>query len=324
MFAGGSIPPPLRNWEEAELPPSLLKIIREIKYKEPTPIQRQAIPIGLKCRDIIGIAETGSGKTAAFIIPILVYIKSLPPITDLSRNDGPYAIVLAPTRELAQQIEHEALRFAKPMGFNVVSIVGGHAIEEQVHNLRNGAEIVIATPGRLVDCLEKHVLVLSQCNYVVMDEADRMIDMGFEEDVQRVLDALPLSNVKPDTEEAENPELMSRIVRLGRKDLRYRQTVMFSATMPPALERIAKKYMRRPATVVIGNAGQAVDTVEQRVIMVSSDETKRKKKLEEILNSDQEGPVIVFVKEKRMCESLSRDLSRWGVCFLSLTKLIVF
>ena len=314
----------MRNWEEAELPPALLKIIREIKYKEPTPIQRQAIPIGLKCRDIIGIAETGSGKTAAFVIPILVYIKSLPSINDFSRNDGPYAIVLAPTRELAQQIEHEAQRFAKPMGFNVVSIVGGHAIEEQVHNLRNGAEIVIATPGRLVDCLAKHVLVLSQCNYVVMDEADRMIDMGFEEDVQRILDALPLSNVKPDTEEAENPELMSRIVRLGKKDLRYRQTVMFSATMPPALERIAKKYMRRPATVIIGNAGQAVDTVEQRVIMVSSDETKRKKKLEEILNSDQEGPVIVFVKEKRMCESLARDLSRWGVCIFSLAKLIVF
>lgn len=298
------------------MPPTLMKIIREIKYKEPTPIQRQAIPIGLKCRDIIGIAETGSGKTAAFVIPILVYIKSLPPINDFSRNDGPYAIVLAPTRELAQQIEHEAQRLSKPMGFNVVSIVGGHAIEEQVHNLRNGAEIVIATPGRLVDCLEKHVLVLSQCNYVVMDEADRMIDMGFEEDVQRVLDALPLSNVKPDTDEAENPELMSRIVRLGRKDLRYRQTVMFSATMPPALERIAKKYMRRPATVIIGNAGQAVDTVEQRVIMVGSDEAKRKKKLEEILNSDQEGPVIVFVKEKRMCESLARDLSRWGVCIL--------
>jgi ATP-dependent RNA helicase DDX23/PRP28 len=309
---GGSIPAPLRNWEEAELPASLLKVIRDVKYTEPTPIQRQSIPIGLKCRDLIGIAETGSGKTAAFVIPILVYIKSLPPINDASRNDGPYAIVLAPTRELAQQIEMEAQRFAKPMGFNVVSIVGGHAIEEQVHNLRNGAEIVIATPGRLVDCLEKHVLVLSQCNYIVMDEADRMIDLGFEEDVQRVLDALPLSNIKPDTDEAENPELMSRMLRLGRKDLRYRQTVMFSATMPPPLERLAKKYLRRPATIIIGNAGQAVDTVEQRVVMISSDDEKRRKKLEEIL-SHQEGPIIVFVREKRICDALARDLSRQGV-----------
>lgn len=197
------------------------------------------------------------------------------------------------------------------MGFNVVSIVGGHAIEEQVQKLTNGAEIVIATPGRLVDCLEKHVLVLSQCNYVVMDEADRMIDMGFEDDVQRVLEALPLSNVKPDTEEAEDPRLMSRMLRLGRKDLRYRQTVMFSATMPPALERIAKKYLRRPATVIIGNAGQAVDTVEQRVIMVGSDEHRRKKKLDEIL-AHQEGPIIVFVREKRSCNALAQDLSRQG------------
>lgn len=310
---GGSVPPPLRNWEEADLPPALLQVIRDVKYSAPTPIQRQAIPIGLKCRDIIGLAETGSGKTAAFVIPILVYIQSLPPISDFSRNDGPYAIVLAPTRELAQQIESETQKFAKPLGYTVVSIVGGHTIEEQVHRLRNGAEIVIATPGRLVDCLEKHVLVLSQCNYVVMDEADRMIDMGFEEDVQKVLDALPLSNIKPDTDDAENPELMSRMLRLGRKDTRYRQTVMFSATMPAQLERLARKYMRRPVTVIIGNVGQAVDTVEQRVIMVGSDEQKKKRKLEEILTGDQEGPIIVFVREKRNCEALARDLIKWGV-----------
>jgi ATP-dependent RNA helicase DDX23/PRP28 len=145
-----------------------------------------------------------------------------------------------------------------------------------------------------------------------MDEADRMIDLGFEEDVQRVLDALPLSNIKPDTDEAENPELMSRMLRLGRKDLRYRQTVMFSATMPPPLERLAKKYLRRPATIIIGNAGQAVDTVEQRVVMISSDDEKRRRKLEEIL-SHQEGPIIVFVREKRICDALARDLSRQGV-----------
>jgi ATP-dependent RNA helicase DDX23/PRP28 len=305
---GGSVPAPLRSWEEANLPPSLIQVIRDVKYSEPTAIQKQAIPIGLKCRDIIGIAETGSGKTAAFVIPILVYIQSLPPINDISRNDGPYAIVLAPTRELAQQIESEAQKFAKPMGFTVVSIVGGHTIEEQVHKLRNGAEIVIATPGRLVDCLEKHVLVLSQCNYIVMDEADRMIDMGFEEDVNKILEALPLSNVKPDSDDAENPELMSRMLRLGRKDLRYRQTVMFSATMPPQLERLARKFMRRPATVIIGNAGQAVDTVEQRVIMVSDDEQKRKRKLEEILRDFDESPIIVFVKEKKQCDALAKDL----------------
>jgi len=132
--------------------------------------------------------------------------------------------------------------------------------------------------------------------------------LGFEPDVQKVLDALPLSNLKPDTEEAENPDLMSRMLRLGKKELRYRQTVMFSATMPPELERLARKYMRRPATVIVGNAGQAVDTVEQRVIMVGSDEARRKKKLEEVLNQQQDGPIIVFVREKKMCDSLSREL----------------
>jgi ATP-dependent RNA helicase DDX23/PRP28 len=313
------MPAPLRNWEEANLPSSLMKVIKDVNYTQPTPIQRQAVPIGLKCRDIIGIAETGSGKTAAFVIPILVYIKGLPKINDVTKNDGPYAIVLAPTRELAQQIESEAEKFAKPMGFTVVSIVGGHAVEEQVHKLRNGAEIVIATPGRLVDCLEKHVLVLSQCNYVVMDEADRMIDLGFEDDVQKVLDALPLSNLKPDTDDAENPELMSRMLRTaGRKEVRYRQTVMFSATMPAQLERLARKYMRRPATVIVGNAGQAVDTVEQRVIMVSGDENKRKRLLEDIVGGDQEAPIIVFVREKRMCEPIAKDLGRLGVLFLRI------
>jgi ATP-dependent RNA helicase DDX23/PRP28 len=303
----------LRNWEEANLPAVITKVLREIQYTSPTPIQRQAIPIGLKCRDIIGIAETGSGKTAAFIIPILVYIQSLPPITDISRNDGPYAIILAPTRELAQQIESEAKRFAQPMGFRAVSIVGGHSVEEQAYNLANGAEIVIATPGRLVDSLEKHVLVLSQCNYVVMDEADKMIDMGFEQEVQKILEALPLSNVKPDTDEAEDPHLMSQIVRLGKKGLRYRQTVMFSATMPSSLERLARKYMRRPAMVIIGNIGQAVDTVEQRVMMVGADEQKRKRKLEEILNEQQEGPIIIFVNEKRNCETIAKSIARLGV-----------
>lgn len=139
-----------------------------------------------------------------------------------------------------------------------------HAIEEQSFNLRNGAEIIIATPGRLKDCLDRRILVLNQCTYVVMDEADRMIDMGFEADVNFILDALPVSNVKPENEQEQEAN--------GRK---YRQTTMFSATMPPAVERLAKKYLRRPAVVTIGTAGQAVETVEQRVEMIS-DENKKK------------------------------------------------
>ncbi|PHH86900.1 hypothetical protein CDD83_9617 [Cordyceps sp. RAO-2017] len=178
---GGSIPNPMRNWGESGLPPRLLDIVHRVGYKEPTPIQRAAIPIALQARDLIGVAVTGSGKTAAFLLPLLVYISDLPPLTEANKNDGPYALILAPTRELVQQIETEAMKFADPLGFRCVSIVGGHSLEEQAFALRNGAEIIVATPGRLVDCIERRLLVLAQCCYVIMDEADRMIDLGFED-----------------------------------------------------------------------------------------------------------------------------------------------
>lgn len=143
---------------------------------------------------------------------MLNYISRLPPLSDENRGRGPYALVLAPTRELAQQIESETNKFTKLLGYKCVSIVGGRAIEEQQHNMRDGAEIVIATPGRLKDCLERHVLVLGQCTYVVMDEADRMVSLGFEEVINFILDALPVSNLKPDTAEAEDGAKMSKTI----------------------------------------------------------------------------------------------------------------
>lgn len=302
---GGNIPNPIRSWKESNLPKNILSIIKDIGYDEPTPIQKQAIPIELENRDIIGVAETGSGKTASFIIPMLVYISHLPPITEENMADGPYALILAPTRELVQQIEEEAIKFAKPLGFNCVSLVGGHAVEGQAFNLRNGAEIVMATPGRLKDCLDNRILVLSQCTYVVMDEADRMIDMGFEADVNFILDQLPVSNIKPDTDESENT-LTNRINKTV-----YRQTVMFSATMPPAVERLAKKYLRRPAIVNIGNVGQAVDTVEQIVEFINDDNRKRQR-LIEILNEDYNPPIMVFVNQKKGCDVLYKALDKLG------------
>ncbi|KAK0748126.1 P-loop containing nucleoside triphosphate hydrolase protein [Apiosordaria backusii] len=306
---GGAIPNPMRSWNESNLPRRLLDIVHDVGYDEPTPIQRASIPIALQARDLIGVAVTGSGKTAAFLLPLLVYISELEPLNEVNKNDGPYALILAPTRELVQQIENEARKFATPLGFTVVSIVGGHSLEEQAYALRNGAEIIVATPGRLVDCLERRLLVFTQCCYIIMDEADRMIDQGFEEPLTKILDALPVSNEKPDTEEAENPQLMKKY--LGGKD-RYRQTMMYTATMPPLVERIAKKYLRRPAIVTIGNAGEAVDTVEQRVEFISG-EDKRKNRLREILNSGQfKPPIIVFVNIKRNCEMVAKDIKSWG------------
>lgn len=311
---GGSIPNPMRNWQESGLPKRLLDIVEQVGYTDPSPIQRAAIPIAMQSRDLIGVAVTGSGKTAAFLLPLLTYISDLPALDEMTKNDGPYAIILAPTRELAQQIEIEAKKFATPLGFTCVSLVGGHSIEEQSYNMRDGAEIIIATPGRLVDCIERRVLVLSQCCYIIMDEADRMIDLGFEEPVNKILDALPVTNEKPDTDEAENASAMTQHVGLSK----YRQTMMYTATMPSAVERIAKKYLRRPAQVTIGNVGEAVDSVEQRVEFIQGEE-KRKKRLNEILHSNEFAPpIIVFVNVKRNCDNVARDIQKMGFSCVTL------
>eukprot|EP00884_Botryococcus_braunii_P016864 jgi/Botrbrau1/3861/Bobra.0183s0086.1 len=146
---------PIRNWEEASLPKDLMKSIKKLNYEKPSPIQMAAIPLGLQQRDVIGVAETGSGKTAAFVLPMLVYIMKQPVMTEEIAVDGPYAVVLAPTRELAQQIEEEAKKLAEYTGYRMVSVVGGQSIEEQGYKLRKGCEIILATPGRLKGLLGK-------------------------------------------------------------------------------------------------------------------------------------------------------------------------
>ncbi|OCF43273.1 pre-mRNA-splicing ATP-dependent RNA helicase PRP28 [Kwoniella heveanensis CBS 569] len=303
---GGGIPVPLRSWRESTIPPNILDIIEEIGYKEPSPIQRQAIPIGMTNRDLIGIAKTGSGKTAAFVIPMLDYIGHLPKLNDDNRHLGPYALILAPTRELAQQIESEAAKFAFPLGYNCVSIVGGRSVEEQQFNLRNGAEIVIATPGRLKDMLDKSMLVMSQCRYVVMDEADRMVDLGFELDLNFILDAMPSSFVKPEDID------VNKTLKDGNWQ-GWRVTTLFSATMPAAVERLARKYLHKPATVTIGNAGEAVDTVEQRVEFIHSEEKKKQRLIEILRSSALPPPIIVFVNQKKAADMVVKYVAQAGM-----------
>jgi ATP-dependent RNA helicase DDX23/PRP28 len=317
LTKGGDIPSPLRFWDESSISRVILDTIKSLGYNEPTPIQRAAIPIALTNRDVIGIAETGSGKTASFVIPMLTYIMELPALTELTKTDGPYAIVLAPTRELAQQIEIETRKFCGPMGFRCASVVGGHSIEEQAYKLQEGAEIVIATPGRLLDCIDRRVLVLSQCCYVVMDEADRMIDLGFEEQINKVLSALPVSNERLNY---HNHQIASNASHLnGRK---YRQTMMYTATWPKAIERLAEKYLRNPGIVTIGNVGQATERVEQRIEMISGEE-KRKKRLREILATDRySAPIIIFVNLKRNCDLVAKALigDGWKVATMHGSK----
>jgi len=260
--------------------------------------------LGLQNRDILGVAETGSGKTAAFLLPMLVYISKLPKMTQESEQDGPYALILAPTRELAQQIEAETAKFASFVGMRSLSLVGGQSIEEQGFMLRKGCEVVIATPGRLNDCLGLRYIVLNQCNYVVLDEADRMINMGFEAQVNMILDAMPTSTLKSENEEeAAKQELQG--------DQLYRTTIMYSATMPAGVERLARKYLRRPAYIYIGEAGKAVDRIEQKVEFIKSENEKRKR-MQELLETGPEPPIMIFVNKKKGCDILAKWLDKLG------------
>ncbi|TQD95551.1 hypothetical protein C1H46_018844 [Malus baccata] len=298
-YKGSRIPRPMRSWAESKLSEELLKTVEKAGYKKPSPIQMAAIPLGMQQRDVIGIAETGSGKTAAFVLPMLTYISRLPPISEENAAEGPYAVVMAPTRELAQQIEDETNKFAQFLGIKVVSIVGGQSIEDQGFRIRQGCAVVIATPGRLIDCLERRYAVLNQCNYVVLDEADRMIDMGFEPQVVGVLDAMPSSNFKPENEDEE----------LDEKKI-YRTTYMFSATMPPAVERLARKYLRNPVVVTIGTAGKTTDLITQNVIM--SKESEKFERLKRLLDELGDKTAIVFVNTKKNADYVAKSLDKNG------------
>ncbi|KAL6755306.1 P-loop containing nucleoside triphosphate hydrolase protein [Haematococcus lacustris] len=300
QYKGSNNSLPMRNWEEGNFPREIMKAIEKAGYKKPSPIQMAAIPLGLAQRDVIGVAETGSGKTAAFVIPMLTYIMRQPPLTEVTYADGPYAVVLAPTRELAQQIEEETAKLAEFTPYKTVSIVGGQSIEEQGTKLRKGCEIVIATPYRLIDCLERSYAVLNQCNYIVLDEADRMIDLGFEPQVLGVMEAMPSTNLRPENEEDEKHD---------RKAI-YRTTYMFSATMPMAVERLARKYLRRPIVVNIGNAGRATDNVSQRVVVCK--ENEKANRLEQELDLVDEKRAIVFVNTKRQCDNVYGKLDTLG------------
>mmetsp|Transcript_19753 Transcript_19753/g.49873 ORF Transcript_19753/g.49873 Transcript_19753/m.49873 type:complete len:800 (+) Transcript_19753:151-2550(+) len=302
-YRGSNPPLPYRTWDECPLPKALRKAVDKAGYKKPSPIQMAAIPIGLQQRDVIGLAETGSGKTCAFVLPMLIYIMKQPPMTEEIEAEGPYALIMAPTRELVLQIDEETQKLAEYTGFRVTHVVGGQSIEEQGFQLRKGCEIVVATPGRMQDCLERHYAVLNQCNYVVLDEADRMIDMGFEPQVLGVMEAMPSSNLKPENEEAAMEE-----------DKVYRTTYMFSATMPPAVERIARKYLRRPVVVQIGSVGRATVNVTQVVKMLpgKSPDSQKIAMLEEHLYEVNGKPTIVFVNTRAHCDSVTRALEHSG------------
>lgn len=295
---GTGVPNPLRSWAESELPDWALRAIKDANYISPTPIQRQTIPIGLEGRDMIGIAETGSGKTASFLLPLLVHISKLPRTkSSVTESEGPYACILAPTRELAMQIKTEADKFAKYADCRTVLLIGGDDLQGQVSELRKGCEIIVATAGRLCDLLNNAWLVLSQCHYVVLDEGDRMIDLGFEEQLLQILDAMPAAKSGNSANDKYSNVL--------------RTTVLFSATMPPAVERIANKYLRNPVTVYVGDVGKAVDRIKQNVEFCKSDADKRRR-LQELLLRGPKPPIIIFMNHKASCDATARYVEKLG------------
>lgn len=294
---GNGVPNPMRSWSESNLPDWALRAIKDAKYTEPTPIQRQAIPIGLEGRDMIGIAETGSGKTASFLLPLLVHISKLPRSkSSITESEGPYACILAPTRELAMQIKIEADKFSMHANCRTVLLIGGEDIQGQVSELRKGCEIIVATTGRLCDLLNNAWLVLSQCNYVVLDEGDRMIDMGFEDQVLQILDAMPAAKDDPSKDRFQNV---------------LRTTVLFSATMPPPVERIANKYLRNPVTINVGDVGKAVDRIKQVIEFCKSDNDKRRR-LQELLIHGPKPPIIIFMNHKASCDATAKFVEKFG------------
>ncbi|RYY35201.1 DEAD/DEAH box helicase, partial [archaeon] len=288
------------------------------------PIQRQAIPIGMSGVDMVGVAETGSGKTAAFLLPLLAHILRQPPTARAATADqGPLALIMAPVRELAQQIEAEAIRLAAYTGIKCTHVVGGTSIEAQSFTLRAGVDIVIGTPGRLIDVLEQGFLVLHQCAYVVLDEADRMIDMGFEPQVLQILDAMGAGLPAPPTtagaapSSAPPPASGAGSSASSDRDAAVfnpattRIMHMFTATMPPEVERITKRYLKSPVTVKIGDVVRGNNKrIKQEVIYLPNETRKRAKLLEMLARCPR--PVIVFVNAKKQCDVVARDIENKG------------
>ena len=321
---GGKAPPPLRTFRESSctdvpaIHPILIDAIEIVlKYKEPSPIQRQAIPIGLQRRDLIGVAETGSGKTAAFGIPLCHLIFSLPTaILSTVAENGPLALVMAPTRELAIQIDLEFKRLlSRQTNIKTACIVGGQSIQQQAMELRNGVHVVVGTPGRLNDCLESAYLVLNQCSYIVLDEADRMIDLGFAPQIESILESMG-GLMKSENEKEAYEQELSDLKGITERVPTHRLTAMFSATMPSEVQRIARKYLRHPAVVNIGSGsggGGKNKRIHQTVVFLSSPSMKERAMKDVLMQKTRASDkVIVFVNEKKHTEGVARMIERMG------------
>jgi len=275
---GTGIPKPVRTFEEASFPEYVLQEVHRAGFREPTPIQVQGWPIALSGRDMVGIAETGSGKTLAFLLPAIVHINAQP---YLSKGDGPIVLIMAPTRELAVQIQEEANRFGASSKIKNTCCYGGVPRRGQQQDLRDGVEIVIATPGRLIDFLDAGDTNLKRVTYLTLDEADRMLDMGFEPQVRKVS-----SQIRPD-----------------------RQTLMWSATWPKEVQKLARDICREdPVHINVGALTlRTAHTIRQYVEVVQ--EHDKRSRLKRLLEKVMDGSkILIFCGSKRDCDQLTREM----------------
>jgi ATP-dependent RNA helicase RhlE len=263
------------TFEELGLAPELLAAVRDAGYAHPTPIQRDAIPLVLKGRDLMGLAQTGTGKTAAFTLPILQRLIGGPRRTRV--------LVLTPTRELAAQVEASFVNYAKHVDVNVIPVYGGVPLEPQERALRSGVDVVVATPGRLLDHLERQNIDFDALEFLVLDEADRMLDMGFAPQINRIVAQLPP----------------------------YRQTLLFSATMPAEVEALARKYLRQPLVVQVGRRSEAASTVTHAVYPVPRE--RKSALLVELLRNDLMDSVLIFTRTKHGADRVVTHLERAGI-----------
>ncbi|KZW02916.1 DEAD-domain-containing protein [Exidia glandulosa HHB12029] len=279
---GRNVPKPITSFEEAGFPEYLLTTIRAQGFAAPTAIQCQAWPMALSGRDVVAIAQTGSGKTISFALPAMLHINAQPL---LAPGDGPIALVLAPTRELAVQIQTECTKFGSNSRIRNTAIYGGAPKGPQIRDLQRGVEIVIATPGRLIDMLESQKTNLRRITYLVLDEADRMLDMGFEPQIRKIL-----SQIRPD-----------------------RQTLMFSATWPKDVQKLAMDFLKDYIQVNIGSMELSANHNIKQIVEVCTDFEKRGKLIKHLDQiSTENAKVLIFVGTKRVADDITKYLRQDG------------
>lgn len=283
----GNAPNPIVSFDEVNIPDYVFNEIRKQRFEKPTPIQAQGWPIALSGANMVGIAKTGSGKTLGYILPAIVHINNQP---SLVRGDGPIALVLAPTRELAQQIQQVANDFGSASYVRNTCVFGGASKGPQSRDLQRGCEIVIATPGRLIDFLESGQTNLRRCTYLVLDEADRMLDMGFEPQIRKILE-----QIRPD-----------------------RQTLMWSATWPKEVRRLAEDFLGDYVQINIGSLELSANHNITQIVKMCTDSNKDEK-LQELLESIYDvqntdpGKIIIFAETKVRVEAVARFIRSFKV-----------